>query len=85
MTRLPKPVDIPVVVKVVRVSGTIRKAEEEIIKRAKEIVLRARFAESGAGNNGLIQDIVKVVEKRRETEVLAVADEDENDDHSESE
>lgn len=42
ITRLPHPVNQDCVVQVVRVSGTIRKAEEEAIKRAKQGILHAR-------------------------------------------
>jgi ribonuclease P/MRP protein subunit POP5 len=42
MQRLPKPVDEACVIQVVHVSGTIRKAEEEAIRRAREAVLKAR-------------------------------------------
>ncbi|KAK7538159.1 Rpp14/Pop5 family-domain-containing protein [Phyllosticta citribraziliensis] len=44
LTRLPDPVNQSCVVQVVRVSGTIRKAEEEAIRRAKQSVLKAREA-----------------------------------------
>lgn len=37
----------PCVVRVVRVSGTIRKAEEELIRRAKRDVVRARMVQDG--------------------------------------
>lgn len=40
-------VGLPCVVRVVRVSGTIRKAEEELIRRAKRDVVRARMAQDG--------------------------------------
>lgn len=42
ITRLPKPINQPCVVRIVRVSGTIRKSEEEVIKRAKATILRAQ-------------------------------------------
>jgi ribonuclease P/MRP protein subunit POP5 len=84
MTHLPRPSNTPVVVKVVRVTGTIRKAEEDIIKRAKEIILRAKLAEGGAGDVGFIKDIMNAVEKRREAEVL-VEEEDDGEDESGSE
>lgn len=42
-------VGLSCVVRVVRVSGTIRKAEEELISRAKRDVVRARMAQSGRG------------------------------------
>jgi ribonuclease P/MRP protein subunit POP5 len=41
VTKLPHPNHTPVVIKVVRVSGTIRKAEEEVIRRAKGLIRRA--------------------------------------------
>jgi ribonuclease P/MRP protein subunit POP5 len=81
MTRLPKPIDIPVVIRVVRVSGTIRKAEEEIIRRAKELVLRARTAEEITGEAAIVRDVVRAVEKSRETEVVVM---DEEEDESDS-
>ncbi|KAK1069308.1 RNA-binding protein pop5 [Friedmanniomyces endolithicus] len=43
-TRLPRPVDQPCVFQVVRVSGTIRKAEEEAIRRARLSIRRAEAA-----------------------------------------
>jgi ribonuclease P/MRP protein subunit POP5 len=46
-TKLPRPADTAVVFRVVRVSGTIRKAEEEVIRRAKGIVRRAREGTGG--------------------------------------
>ncbi|KAK5132289.1 hypothetical protein LTR08_009197 [Meristemomyces frigidus] len=44
VTRLPKPVDQMCVLQVVRVSGTIRKAEEEAIRRARLHIRRAQRA-----------------------------------------
>lgn len=44
VTRLPRPLDTPCVIQVVRVSGTIRKSEEEAIRRAKASILRAHRA-----------------------------------------
>lgn len=41
-TRLPKPVDQACVIQVVRVSGTIKKAEEEAIRRARAVIVRAQ-------------------------------------------
>ena len=40
----------PVVVHVVRVSGTIRKAEEEAIRRARAMIARVRRDEKEAGH-----------------------------------
>ncbi|KAF2103511.1 hypothetical protein NA57DRAFT_19073, partial [Rhizodiscina lignyota] len=47
ITRLPKPVNTACVIHVVRVSGTIRKAEEAAIQRARESVLKARREAEG--------------------------------------
>nr|POF15006.1 ribonuclease p/mrp protein subunit pop5 [Quercus suber] len=59
MTRLPRPVDEACVMQVVRVSGTIRKAEEEAIRRARLSIRRAqqaaaysRLGVAGAGETG---------------------------------
>lgn len=80
VTRLPSPNHTPVVVRVVRVSGTIRKAEEEVIRRAKNIVRRAKEAETGP-MNPIMETVVQAVEKRdRSSEsVLVDVDMDEGD------
>lgn len=44
LTHLPHPVNQDCVAQVVRVSGTIRKAEEEAIRRAKQAILQAKRA-----------------------------------------
>ncbi|KXS99753.1 hypothetical protein AC578_10427 [Pseudocercospora eumusae] len=44
VTKLPKPIDQHCVIQVVRVSGTIKKAEQEAIRRARLIILRASKA-----------------------------------------
>ena len=46
VTKIPNPVNQPCVVQVVRVSGTIKKSEEEAIRRARSIILHARKTES---------------------------------------
>lgn len=75
MTHLPKPIDIPVVVRVVRVSGTIRKAEEEVIRRSQQIVKRAKTWD-GKGELPMLQSVAKAVDRERksESEVLAAVD-----------
>ncbi|KAH7061998.1 Rpp14/Pop5 family-domain-containing protein [Paraphoma chrysanthemicola] len=85
ITRLPNPVDLPVVVRVTRVSGTIKKAEEEVIRRSQHIIRRARTWE-GNGELPMMQSVEKAAEKDRksENEVLArVDDGSEDDDMSE--
>lgn len=76
VTKLPK-VDIPVVCRVLRVSGTIRKAEDEVIRRSKNIVKRARAWE-GKGADPMLVSIEKRVEKdRKRDDVLATIDQGE--------
>ncbi|KAK5165257.1 RNA-binding protein pop5 [Saxophila tyrrhenica] len=45
-TQLPKPVNQPCSIQVVRVSGTIKKAEEEAIRRAQASIRRAQRSDS---------------------------------------
>lgn len=56
MTRLPIKDGKNCVFRVVRVSGTIRKAEEECIQRARELVLKAR-RETGEKGDSTLDDI----------------------------
>ena len=53
ITRLPRPIEQPCVFQVVRVSGTIRKSEEEAIRRAKASILRAHKAAETGEADGL--------------------------------
>jgi ribonuclease P/MRP protein subunit POP5 len=73
--------DIPVVVRVVRVSGTIKKAEEEIIRRAKELVLRAKMVDGATAEAAMVRDVMRAVERSRDTEDVVM---DEAGDDSES-
>lgn len=76
-TKLPRPLDTPVVFRVVRVSGTIRKAEEEVIRRAKGIIKKARDVDKGR-TDAIVEGVVRAVEKRGEPEaVLAQVDDGE--------
>lgn len=73
VTKLPR-VDTPVVCRVIRVSGTIRKAEEEVIRRGQRIVKRAKAWE-GKGVDPMLSSIEKSVEKERKRDnILAVVD-----------
>ncbi|KAF2200080.1 hypothetical protein GQ43DRAFT_449775 [Delitschia confertaspora ATCC 74209] len=76
MTKLPKPINQPVVVKIVRVSGTIRKAEEEVIRRAQAIIDRAKTAQgSNRDTDPVVGNIVKAAIRRKEANVLVEIDE----------
>ncbi|KAH7130450.1 Rpp14/Pop5 family-domain-containing protein [Dendryphion nanum] len=83
ITRLGR-VDVPVVVKVVRVSGTIKKAEEEVIRRAKDVIMRARIAEKNQSENSVQELVLASVNaaaalRRREEEVLVAEGSEEED------
>ncbi|KAL5117925.1 RNA-binding protein pop5 [Pleosporales sp. CAS-2024a] len=80
--RLPKPADVPVVMRVVHVSGTIKKAEEEVIRRSQLIIRRAK-AWQDRGAIPMMQSVEKAADKetRNEHPVLAqmhVGSEDED-------
>ena len=83
MTKLPKPNDTPVVVRVVRVSGTIKKAEEEVIRRARDLILRAKMAEAGSIEAGSVVKMLTAVEtaahKERDREKHVLVDVDMDD------
>ena len=44
----------PCIFRVVRVSGTIRKAEEEAVRRAKQLILAAQGETAGSSGSGLL-------------------------------
>ncbi|KAL8880474.1 MAG: hypothetical protein Q9205_000716 [Flavoplaca limonia] len=89
MTHLPRLPDQeklqPCVMQVIRVSGTIRKAEEEIIRRARAAILKAR-RESQDGERVVLDQILSPdneVSKRPERdEVLESGIEDVEDDEN---
>jgi ribonuclease P/MRP protein subunit POP5 len=76
MKKLPGPEGKPVVVQVVRVSGTIKKIEEEVIRRAKLIIKRAQMSGGDETRGGPVSDILKAVQKRTEEDVLVEVDEE---------
>ncbi|KAF2866250.1 Rpp14/Pop5 family-domain-containing protein [Massariosphaeria phaeospora] len=85
ITKLPGTVgSIPVVARVVRVSGTIRSAEMEVIRRAQDIIRRAKNVEGGGEDLKMVEEIVKAVD-RREEQVLVQVDEQDEEDESASE
>jgi ribonuclease P/MRP protein subunit POP5 len=69
------------------VSGTIRKAEEEVIRRAKAIIQRAQ--EAGSGVDGIVKAVGESnaarVQARKEKDVIVVVDDDEGEEESDSE
>lgn len=78
ITNVPKSSNVPVVIKVVRVSGTVRKAEEDVIQRSKQLVQRAKDAGS-TSNHHMMSAVVKAVDKRIERESAALAHVDQDD------
>lgn len=84
VTKLPHPNHTPIVIKVVRVSGTIRKAEEEVIRRAKAVIRRAKEAEA-SNKDAMMESVLQAVEKRDEPrEAILVDVNTDEDDESES-
>ncbi|KAF1810401.1 hypothetical protein P152DRAFT_483867 [Eremomyces bilateralis CBS 781.70] len=79
-TSLPAPVRGSVVVRVVRVSGTIRKAEEEVVRRAKKIVGRA----TGVEGDDVVMGVLGLgKEVGRGGEGLNVDDDDDDEEDDE--
>ena len=74
ITHLPKPSELPVVIRVIRVSGTIKKAEGEVIRRSQLIVKRAKALEGR--ELPMLQRVEKAaeLERKSEKEVLARVD-----------
>ena len=69
-TSLPlKSADLPCVMQVVRVSGTIRKAEEEAIRRAR---LQIRMAQQSTGGeaNAAVKAVDRTVDKEGDLTML---------------
>jgi len=83
MTKLPRPVEQDVVFQVVRVSGTIRKSEEEAIRRAKASILKAHTAEGKSGGDllaRLLKDDAGNVDTGHGKRGIVDDDDDEDDD-----
>lgn len=70
------------VVRVVRVSGTMRKAEEEAIRRARELILRGRREQGGKVD--VLEGILRGEEegRGRGRDLMVVAERDEDDEMS---
>lgn len=96
LTRLPKGSnkygERPCVFQVVRVSGTIRKAEEEAIRRARATILKAQEAAAEGAQSGL-EAILRPAEGRQENlidvgdhedKLVDNEDDDNDDDEAES-
>lgn len=72
---------------VIRVSGTIKKAEEEVIKRARAAILKAR-GESLSGTSSALEAILgptsegipSMSQKDVQPQVLGIEDDDSNGD-----
>jgi ribonuclease P/MRP protein subunit POP5 len=66
------------VLRVVRVSGTIKKAEEEVLRRARGLVRRVKAGAVGTGEDGVVRGCGRAVERARREAVL-VQEEDEGE------
>jgi len=83
MTRVPVKDGRKCVFQVVRVSGTIRKAEEEAIRRAREMISKARRAMEGQSDLALQSIFGKddsYAEKETANDILMVDRSDSEDD-----
>ena len=72
MTKVPIKDGKNCVFQVVRVSGTMRKAEEEAIRRAREIILKARREAEGRGDKTLDSIFGKEDQAENSRDVLMV-------------
>jgi ribonuclease P/MRP protein subunit POP5 len=70
---------VPCVIQVVRVSGTLRKAEEEAIGRAREMIRRARNAGVDGADLGLGDDQMDDVDVQMRVESESEEEDDEDD------
>lgn len=71
---------VPVVVQVVRVSGTIRKAEEEAVRRARRMMARARQEEKDIKAGGTLLDDIFGGDEGKEREDMYQGIQSEGDD-----
>ena len=79
MTKVPVPDGKNCVFRVVRVSGTIRKAEEEAIRRARELILEARREMEGKDDSTLDTIFGKEGSKAKEDIMMVDASDSEGD------
>jgi hypothetical protein len=76
VTKLPKPIEEPCAVKILRCSGTIRKAEEEAVRRAKVYITKAR--QQGYGDVDMLKNRMggkEVVVERDAMDIMSESDE----------
>ncbi|KAF1348876.1 Rpp14/Pop5 family-domain-containing protein [Delphinella strobiligena] len=83
VTKLPRPVDQSCVIQVVRVSGTIRKAEEEAIRRAKASIIRAQRKKGDAA--GDILGKMMAQEEDEDVQMGGIVDGEDEEDEDEDE
>jgi ribonuclease P/MRP protein subunit POP5 len=74
MNRVPVKDGKSCVFRVVRVSGTIRKAQEELIRRAREIMLKAQREMDDQGNATLDSIFGKEEDRADVTKAIEMAD-----------
>ena len=85
MDRLPKPHNTPCVFQVVRVSGTIKKAEEEAIRRARAAARRARIEGSEAMDElGGLKGLIGLDDEEQDEDEEEGESEDKSEDENES-
>jgi ribonuclease P/MRP protein subunit POP5 len=83
MTNLPGKDGKNCVFRVVRVSGTIRKAQEEAIRRARELILAAQRDHNGRGDTTL-EGIFGKTEETTSTNDVQMVDRSDSEEEAES-
>ena len=79
MSRVPVHGGRPCVFRVVRVSGTVRKVEEEAVRRAKLLVLAARDEMAGKASSDALGALLRSDGPARSAAVLGVDDDGSDD------
>lgn len=69
------------VFRVVRVSGTIRKAQEELIRRSREMILKAQREMDEQGDSTLKNIFGKIEDTVDSTKAIQMADRSDTDEH----
>ncbi|KXX83401.1 Ribonuclease P/MRP protein subunit POP5 [Madurella mycetomatis] len=79
MNRVPVKNGRPCIFRVVRVSGTVRKVEEEAVRRAKLLVLAAKDEMAGKGSSNALGALLRSDGRSRSTSMLGGQDESESE------
>lgn len=79
MNRVPIKNGRPCIFRVVRVSGTVRKVEEEAVRRAKLLILAAKDEMTNKGSSDALGALLRSDGRSRSTSMLGGQDESESE------